>query len=148
RLLGVPALRDATAARLATSGLSAVLLKRARHVVSEDDRTQRFAALLREGRTEGLGPLLDASHASLRDDFEVSSPALDAMAESARRDPACLGAGMTGGGFGGCVVALVEAAEGPAFLSRALGDYERRTGVEPKGYLCRASAGASLEPLA
>jgi galactokinase len=132
---------------LADGRLEGVVLRRARHVVSEDERTLRFAALLREGRAPGLGPLLDASHASLRDDFEVSSPALDVMAECARADPACHGARMTGAGFGGCAVALVKEAEGPAFLSRVLAEYERRTGVAPKGYLCRASAGASVEPL-
>ncbi len=147
RILGVPALRDVTSDRLRErrAGLDELTLRRARHVVTENERTVRAAEVMRRGDAFGLGALLDASHASLRDDFEVSSPALDAMVACARRDTACRGARMTGAGFGGCAMALVRGDEAAAFLARVLPDYERQTGLAPKGYVCRPSAGASVE---
>jgi galactokinase len=105
--LGVPALRDATAAdvdRLADD----TARRRARHVVSENARVLEVASSLRRGAVAEIGPMLTASHVSLRDDFEVSTPELDAVVESCIRGGA-LGARMTGAGFGGCVVALVPA---------------------------------------
>ena len=84
---------------------------------------------------------MNESHASLRDDFEVSSPALDAMAECAREASGCYGARMTGGGFGGCVVALVEEAAARAFLDGVGRRYRDLTGLEPTLYLCRPEAG-------
>ncbi len=109
-VLGVPALRDATPAEVAAARdrLGAVDHRRARHVTTENERVQAAVALLRAGQAAGLGPLLDASHASLRDDFEVSCPELD-LAVAAARDAGALGARMTGGGFGGSAVALVPA---------------------------------------
>ena len=98
-------LRDADA-----RGLSDPLLRRrARHVVSENARVALFADALRDGRVDLLGELLAASHASLRDDFEVSTPALDALVTRLAAMPGVLGARLTGAGFGGCAVALVEA---------------------------------------
>ncbi len=106
--LGVPALRDITG----TAGLAhladPVMRRRARHVVTENERVLRAADLLREMRLASIGPLLVASHASLRDDFEVSWPEADAAVEAALRAGA-LGARMTGGGFGGSVIALAPA---------------------------------------
>jgi galactokinase len=90
---------------------------------------------------------MDASHASLRDDFEVSSPELDRVTELARAHPACLGARMTGAGFGGCAVALADRAGAPALAREVTARYERDTGVRGTAYLCAASAGASLEVL-
>lgn len=86
-----------------------VLRRRARHVVSENRRVDDVAAALAAGRLDLLGDLLSASHASLRDDFEVSTPALDALVERLTATPGVLGARLTGAGFGGCVVALAEA---------------------------------------
>jgi galactokinase len=146
RALDLPALRDVTPARLAAGAvrLGGTTLRRARHVVTENERTLRAAEALRKRDTAALGELLDASHESLRDDFEVSSPALDAMVAAAQKDPACFGARMTGAGFGGCAVALVRAGRGEPFLTRVLADYEQSTGLVPKGYICRPSAGASV----
>ena len=86
-----------------------VLRARTRHVVTEIARVERFVELLAAGRVGEVGPLLDASHASLRDDYEVSCPELDVAVEAARAAGA-LGARMTGGGFGGSAIALVDAA--------------------------------------
>ncbi|HET7405594.1 MAG TPA: galactokinase [Mycobacteriales bacterium] len=108
RLLGVPALRDASPEQVRTAGLDERLIRRALHVVTENARTAAAADLLRAGRLADVGPLLDLSHASLRDDFEVSWPAADATVEAVRAAGA-LGARMTGGGFGGCVVVLAPA---------------------------------------
>ena len=103
--LGVRALRDATPADVERLD-DPVLRARARHVVAEDARVLTAAAHLRAGESARLGPLLSASHASLRDDFEVSVPELDAVVAAAEAAGA-LGARMTGAGFGGCAIALV-----------------------------------------
>jgi galactokinase len=106
--LGVPALRDVTDVRVLDRLDDELLRRRARHVVTEDARTLRAAELLRAGRLDDIGPLLTASHASLRDDFEVSWPEADAAVAAALRAGA-LGARMTGGGFGGAVIVLLPA---------------------------------------
>lgn len=105
--LGVPTLREVDAA--AVDSLDEPLLRRrARHVVTENDRVLAMVEALRSGAVVRAGELMDESHASLRDDFEVSSPELDTMVNEVRRQAGCLGARMTGAGFGGCAVALVE----------------------------------------
>jgi galactokinase len=108
--LGVRALRDATPAQLeaAAGALGGEGLRRARHVVTENARVLEAVALLRAGDLDRLGPLLAASHASLRDDYEVSSPELDTAVEAAVAAGA-VGARMTGAGFGGSAIALVRA---------------------------------------
>ncbi|MCU1448907.1 MAG: galactokinase, partial [Acidimicrobiales bacterium] len=106
-VLEVPTLRDATIEDVErAAGIDDTLRRRARHVVSENARVLEAVALLRAGNVEALGPLLLASHASLRDDFEVSVPALDEAVATAMANGA-VGARMTGGGFGGCAIALV-----------------------------------------
>jgi galactokinase len=146
RALDLPALRDVALSRLVAGAvrMDGTTLRRARHVVTENDRTLRAVEALRRGDVAALGALLDASHESLRDDFEVSSPALDAMVACARKDPACYGARMTGAGFGGCAVALARVGQTEHFLGRVLADYEDATGLVPRGYVCRPSAGASV----
>jgi galactokinase len=113
RILRVAALRDVPADRL-DEALARLdddeLRRRVRHVVTENDRVLRTVAALRAGHPRELGPLMSASHASLRDDYEVTVPQLDVAADAAESAGA-LGARMTGGGFGGCVLALVEAGE-------------------------------------
>ena len=106
RQLGVPSLREATLADV-ESRLTGVLQRRARHVVTENDRVARTAELLRGGDLREIGPLLVASHASLRDDYEVSCSELDLAVEAATAAGAW-GARMTGAGFGGCAIALVS----------------------------------------
>jgi galactokinase len=108
RALGVPALRDVTVADLseAVGRLDPVQARRARHVVTENARVLETVAALSAGRIAEIGPLLTASHISLRDDYEVSCAELDTAVEAAL-EAGALGARMTGGGFGGCAIALV-----------------------------------------
>lgn len=147
RHFGVSALRDLSHERLESdrAGLEPALYRRARHVVSENARTEAVAAALREPRDADLhaiGALLNASHASLRDDFEVTNGALDTMVACALAQGECLGARMTGGGFGGSVVALVL---GPAerFMAEVAKDYAALTGSAPTTTVVSAGAGAS-----
>ena len=111
RLLGVAALRDVTDLHAALAQLSdPVMRRRVRHVVTENARVLEAVAILRAGRIVDLAPLLDASHESMRDDFEITVPQVDLAVDVARAAGA-LGARMTGGGFGGCIIALAEAGD-------------------------------------
>jgi galactokinase len=111
RLLGVPALRDVIDLAAALDQLpDPVMRRRVRHVVTENSRVLEAVKILRTGRIVDLAPLLDASHESMRDDFEITVPQVDLAVETARTSGA-LGARMTGGGFGGCIIALVRAGE-------------------------------------
>lgn len=143
---GVPALRDVTPVTFAARAheLDETTMRRARHVVSEDERTLAAADAMRQGDAAQLGRLMNASHKSLRDDFEVSSPALDAMVEIARAQPGCRGARMTGAGFGGCAVALVDRGASDDFVARVAAEYAARTGLLPQIYVTGASAGAAV----
>ncbi len=110
-ILRIPALRDIddlgrSLARLPDDQMR----RRVRHVVTENARVQGVIALLRQGRLDAIGPLLDASHASMRDDYAITVPTVDLAVETARSAGA-LGARMTGGGFGGCIIALVRSGE-------------------------------------
>ena len=109
RLLGVPALRDVEVEDLPRieGVLDEETFRRARHVVTENARVAGAVAALEAGDPAAVGPLLTASHASMRDDFEISTPALD-LAVDAALGAAALGARMTGGGFGGAAIALIE----------------------------------------
>ena len=117
---------------------------RARHVVSEDARTLDAANAMRVGDAETLGKLMNASHASLRDDFEVSSDALNLIVECAREHEGCIGARMTGGGFGGCAVALVRADAAEDFALKVAASYQERSGKTPAVYVCHATDGAAI----
>ena len=137
RALGVPSLRQATLEQLAT--LDGVLLKRARHVVTENARVQSFA----QADPEAMGRLATESHRSLRDDYEVSCPELDFLVETALRVPGVLGARLTGGGFGGSTVNFVRP-EAVEILRMELVDrYRSRWGLSPEIHVCTASEGAS-----
>jgi galactokinase len=122
--------------------LELTVRRRVRHVLTENARTLRAVQALREGEVELMGRLMLQSHASLRDDFEVSSPALDAMVEVAAAQPGCWGARMTGGGFGGCAVALVDHEAAGVVGQRIAEDYHERTGTHAAVYICRAAGGA------
>lgn len=128
--------------------LDPVARTRARHVLQENARTLQAVQAMRAGNATTLGQLMNQSHESLRDDFEVSSPALDQMAALAQAHPACYGARMTGAGFGGCAVALVAAEQAATFVDHISSSYKTATGHEPSLYLCKATAGTSLMPLA
>lgn len=145
---GVAALRDVGLPDFhrRRQGLDDVTLRRARHVVTENERTLAAAEAMRAGDAGTLGALMNASHASLRDDFEVSSAALDAMVDAAQAVPGCFGARMTGAGFGGCAVALVARAHADDFTRSVSAEYERRTGRTPLVYVTGAAAGAQAFP--
>jgi galactokinase len=132
--LGLSVLRDARAEQVAD-------LPRGRHVVSEIARAAAFADALRAGDVDALGPLLLASHASSRDDMQVSIPELDALVDALVAGGA-LGARLTGGGFGGCVVALVPADDASEIAARAAAEYGRRTGRVPTPWVVQAASGA------
>jgi galactokinase len=146
---GVPKLRDVDEATFEarSAGLDDVTRRRARHVVTENARTLRAAAALEAGDLAEVGRLMDASHVSLRDDFEVSRQELDTIVELARAQRGCFGARMTGAGFGGCAVALVEVGQAPALAREVAARYEQATGLTPSVYVCTASGGATLETL-
>ena len=140
--LGIAALRDATLDDLGQVA-EATDRRRARHVVTENDRVVALAGHLRAGDVVGAGARMNESHVSLRDDFEVSGPGLDAIVDIARRAPGCLGARMTGGGFAGCAVALVRADDADAFVADVVGRYDY-DGLTAEVWICEPSAGASV----
>ncbi|WP_150249053.1 galactokinase [Nocardiopsis deserti] len=142
RVLGVAALRDVTDLPGALAALpDDVSRRRVRHVVTENERVLRSVDLLRSGRTREVGPLLTASHASLRDDYEVSVPEVDTAVDSLLAAGA-LGARITGGGFGGCVVALVETERVEGCGKAVLEAYRERGFEEPAVFGALPSEGA------
>ncbi len=143
---GVSALRDVSVEQLRTraAALDDLTHRRARHVVTENARTLQAAEAMGRGDPVELGQLMDASHASLRDDFEVSSQALNLMVDCARQGAGCYGARMTGAGFGGCAVALVRADGAQDLAARVTDCYRTVANLEPNVYVCRASNGAEL----
>lgn len=146
RFFGVPALRDVTVAQFQAqaSRLDDLTRRRARHIVTENERTLRAAESMRRGDAAELGQLMNASHASLRDDFEVSSEELNAMVACARPLDACYGARMTGAGFGGCAVALVRAGAAQAIAVTIAACYQATTSIMPNVYVCAATGGAQV----
>ena len=126
--------------------LDPVLRKRARHVIAENERVNQAVLKLRRGDSEGFGALMLESHASLRDDYEVSCGELDLMVELSMAQTGCYGARMTGAGFGGCAIALTASEKVDEFCENVAADYEQRTGLKPEIYVCRASNGAELLP--
>lgn len=144
RLLGVPALRDLGLEELSDAMdrlPDETLRKRARHVITENDRTLACADLLRTGQLRQIGPLLTASHASMRDDFEITVPEVDLAVEVLLAFGA-FGARMTGGGFGGCVIGLMEPAQARAAALAVVAAYAGRDYVEPVSFTVTAADGA------
>ncbi len=146
-VLGVSALRDATAAMLDEHAdrLGPVRYSRAHHVITENERTLAMRAALQAGNLRRAGILLNASHASLRDEYEVSSIELDLMSRLARSHPGCYGARMMGGGFGGCAVGLVRADAVEDVIRTVEAGYRRQTGLQPEFYVCSPAPGSSIE---
>ncbi len=143
-LPGITALRDVTPEqfdRLAYR-LPELVRKRARHVVEECARVDEAIQYLDRGDSAAFGRLMYAGHASLRDLYEVSIPELDLLVDLAGQLPGCLGARLTGAGFGGCTVNLVEEPAAPAFIERLAQGYQAATGRTAQVYLCHASQGA------
>ena len=125
-LLGVAQLRDVGVAELSRlEALPSPLDRRARHVVTENQRVVDAVAAMRANDATALGALFDASHVSQRDDYECSVSEVDRLVAIAQADPAVFGARLTGGGFGGSIVGLVRAGEGAAVAARVAGDYSR-----------------------
>jgi len=119
--------------------------RHARHVVEEIDRTLRAISLLKNGEMEAFGELLNQGHISLRDLYEVSIPELDMMVEIAQGLPGCLGARLTGAGFGGCTINIVEEKRVNDFVRQLTEGYQSATGIYPDITICRSANGASLE---
>ncbi len=141
---GVKALRDVSLDDFQSRGaqLDDVTHRRARHVITENERTRHAARAMKDGDAELLGRLIDQSHESMRDDFEISNAQLDLMVVLARETAGCFGARMTGGGFGGCAVALVKDEAAQAFIEKVSQRYEDAAKLTPKLHLCRAVNGA------
>lgn len=152
--LGVQALRDVNlnsekwkveSERMKGEGeLGKLVFKRARHVISENERALKAVEAMKKGNVKRLGELFNESHESLKNDFEVTNEALNIMADCAREQAGCYGARMTGAGFGGCAVALVEDEHVEAFAKNVAVAYRLRLGLEASVYVCKASEGASL----
>ena len=147
RFFGVRVLRDvdADAFEARSAALDGTMRRRARHVITENARTVAAARALEGGEVTRVGALMNESHESLRDDFEVSRRELEIVVEIAQRRDECFGARMTGAGFGGCAVALVEQSGAQDFARSVAREYEAATGLRPAVYVCTATAGASLE---
>lgn len=122
------------------------LYRRARHVLTENARTIEACKAMKEGDAETLGELMNASHASLRDDYEVTGPALDAMTEIARELPGCYGSRMTGAGFGGCAVSLAAKDKAEAFAETLVKTYTEQTGNESMTLTSEPAQGVSAIP--
>lgn len=149
KALAVPSLRDATMPAL-TRGrnrMDDVAFRRARHVIGEIERTTQAAKTIRDSKWSETGQLMFASHASLRDDYEVSCAELDAVVEIARgigEGGGVYGCRMTGGGFGGCTVALVKTAAVDSVTKKIEADYRQKTGITASSFVSRPAAGATV----
>ncbi len=145
RLPRIAALRDVTAEQLEANAdlLPPAVLPRARHVVTEISRTLRAAEALEHGSLIGFGALMYESHASLRDDYAVSVPALDTLVELARDLPGCYGSRLTGGGFGGSTVSLVSTSAVASFAESLAAQYQARTGNQATVLICTPAEGVS-----
>ncbi|KYJ97286.1 galactokinase [Microbacterium sp. CH1] len=141
-ILGVPALRDVAVADLARAAslMDDVTFRRVRHIVTENQRVQDTVATLRTAGARGIGDLLVASHASMRDDFEISTPELDAAVETALTSGA-VGARMTGGGFGGAAIALVDRDAVPHLTDAVRARFAAEGFVVPHLFAVSPSAG-------
>lgn len=146
---GVPALRDVSTEMLAQdrAGLDEVTYRRARHVVTENERVLEAVRAMRQGDATRLGALFTASHISLRDDFEVTNTALNQIVDAALAQPGCLGARMTGAGFGGCAVALVQSDQSEAFSEALKAAYHALSGYQATTYICTPAQGAEIIPI-
>lgn len=144
-LLGVKALRDVSSAQLASgrAKLSDLIFRRASHVVGENERVLEGREHLLAGDAPAFGRLMFRSHDSSRLNFENSTPELDALVELARDEPGVFGSRLTGGGFGGATISLVERARAAEIADRLGRRYAERTGAHGRAYLCESADGAA-----
>lgn len=149
-LPGIRALRDVTSAQLEEHKalLPQTIYRRCRHVVTENERVLQTVEAFRRDDLVTVGQLMNASHESLRDDYAVSSAALDAMVEAMRSVPGCYGARLTGAGFGGCAVALVEPGAEQLMADTIFEQYPKATNIWPEVYTTRAADGARVMQIA
>jgi galactokinase len=134
-LLGVPQLRDADLSMLKTARLPAPLNRRARHVIKENLRVIDTVTALRRGDLQAVAAAFAASHASMRDDFETSVPQVDLLVSLATAQPSVHGARLTGGGFGGAIVALADRGTGASTAALVIAEYQARVGEQAKALL-------------
>lgn len=141
---GASHLRDVTMEEfnLRASGLDELPRRRARHVITENARVLQAADAMSANDAIQMGELMNASHVSMRDDFEITNDELNIMVRLAQSQPRCFGARMTGGGFGGCAVALIQANATDAFTSSVHAAYQKATGLIPNVFVCKATKGA------
>jgi galactokinase len=146
RVVGARALRDVSLRQLeeARDRMPEVTYRRARHVIEENARPAALVAALLSEDLETAGSLMNDSHASLRDLYEVSSVELDRMTELAREQPGCFGARLTGAGFGGCAIALVAADSVAAFVERVETSYRRELELPARLFVCEPAPGVRL----
>lgn len=146
KCFSVPSLRDVSREQFdaGSTGLDEVIRRRARHVITENARTLDAAEAMRRGDAARFGELMNESHASLRDDYEVSSRELNAIVDCARAVEGCLGARMTGAGFGGCAIAFAKEEVATRLVERVREGYRRETGLNANLYVCRAVNGAEV----
>ena len=144
----IEALRDVDRTMLESvrSHMDDVTFRRAAHVVDENERPRAMASALGEGDLELAGELMNASHVSLHDLYEVSSFELDLMTELARRHPACFGARLTGAGFGGSAVALIASSGAESFIEDVQSSYRARAGLQSEIFASEPVGGARLLP--
>ncbi len=145
RFFQQPALRDVSLDEFnkVAHELDPVVTKRVRHILTENARTVEAASALAKGDLKRMGELMAESHASMRDDFEITVPQIDTLVEIVKATIGDKGGvRMTGGGFGGCVVALVPEELVPAVQDAVAKQYEAKTGIKETFYVCKASQGA------
>jgi galactokinase len=141
-ILGVPALRDATSAQLAATKMPDVVKRRAAHIVGENERVFEAVEHLRHHDAAAFGKLMFASHVSSIENFENSTPELDELVEICRRQDGVYGARLTGGGFGGAIVALVAMSSIESIARHVETEYQKKTGNSGKAYRCLIGEGA------
>jgi galactokinase len=141
----IRSLRDVSSVEFAAYSefLPLAVRKRAEHVVKEIGRVEDAVVALRRGDARLFGGLMFSGHTSLRDLYEVSCPELDTLVSLARQQPGCYGARLTGAGFGGCTVNLINETNAEAFIENLKDGYQKQTGRQAQVYLCKASAGAT-----
>jgi len=150
-LLGVPMLRDATLPQLETARNrfdqepdGNLCYRRAKHVITENDRTTTMAAALTTGDWTTCGHLMGESHQSMKNDFEITCPEIDCLVEIAQSVKGVIGSRMTGGGFGGCVVSLIETNRTADTITEITSRYQSATGIEPSAFVTRPAQGARV----
>lgn len=140
----ITALRDVSMKMLEKheQDLDTTIFKRARHVISENARTLVAKDAMEAGDLKEVGQRMFASHASLKNDYEVTCPELDQLVESATAFDGCLGSRMTGGGFGGCTISLVQKGREESFIHSLSSEYEKRFGFAPSPLMIQSAQGA------